>query len=127
MGAQPLTPKVVQVHEMITRCAAELPSRYLTAAERMAAIGSDAGLEDRLGEFAIGRSSSELVELVLAHHERVQAVKPPNGKRSWFDPLRDGWVVRSAYGSPEQPELGPRFVHPVRVAPLCQFLKDTRE
>ena len=126
MGAQPLTPKLVQDHEMIARCAAELPSRYRAAAERMSAIGADAGFEERLGEFAIGRSSGELVELVLSHHERVQAAKPPNGKRSWFDPLRDGWVVRSSYGSPDQPELGPRFVHPVRVTPLRRFLEDTR-
>ena len=126
MGAQPLTPKVVQGHEMIARSAAELPGRYRAAAECMSAIGADAGLEDRLGEFAIGRSPGELVELLLSHHERVQTAKPPSGKRSWFDPLRDGWVVRSSYGLPRQPELGPRFVHPVRVAPLRRFLEDTR-
>lgn len=123
IGAQPLTPKLVQDHELVARCAVELQDRYQAAAEYMSAVAADAGLEDRLGEFAIRRSSSELVELVLAHHERVQAAKL---KRSWFDPLRDGWVVRRAYGSSEQPELGPWFVHPVRVAPLRLFLEDTQ-
>jgi hypothetical protein len=66
-----------------------------------------------------------LVELLLAHHERVQALKPPNGKRTWFEPLRNGWVIRAPYGTAEQPELGPSFVHPVRIAAMRRFLKDT--
>jgi hypothetical protein len=125
MGAQPLTPKCVRDHEMIVRCATELPDRYRAASERLVAVAADVGLEERLGEFAIGRSPAELVEVVLVHHERVQAAKPPNGKRPWFEPLHDGWVVRGPYGSPQQPELGPWFVHPVRVAPLRHFLEDT--
>jgi hypothetical protein len=125
MGAQPLTPHHVETHEMIVRCARELPMRYRSAADQMAAIGSDGGLEERLGEFAIPRSPAELVELLLEHHEGVQAAKPPNGKRSWFEPLRRGWVVRTPYATAEQPQLGPSFVHPVRVAALRHFLQDT--
>jgi hypothetical protein len=34
-------------------------------------------------------------------------------------------VVRGPYGVAEQPELGPWFVHPVRVAALRRFLADT--
>jgi hypothetical protein len=125
MGAQPLTPSLVEQHEMIVRCTRELPDHYRRAAERMAAIGAEGGLEERLGEFAIPRSATGLVELLLKHHERVQAGKPPNGKRPWFEPLRNGWVVRGPYGTAEQPELGPWFVHPVRVAALRRFLEDT--
>jgi hypothetical protein len=125
MGAQPLTPKHVEAHKMVVRCARELPGHYRKAAEQMAAIGSDSGLEERLGEFAIPCSPVGLVELLLAHHERVQALKPPNGKRTWFEPLRNGWVIRAPYGTAEQPELGPSFVHPVRIAAMRRFLKDT--
>jgi len=124
-GAQPLTASRVRDHHMIVRCATELPDRYRQAADRIAGVAPDVGLEQRLGEFAIGRTPAELFELVLTHHEQVQAVKPPNGKRGWFEPLRDGWVVRGAYGSAEQPQLGPWFVHPVRVAPLLRFVQDT--
>jgi len=125
MGTQPLTPKHVQKHEIIERCTQELPDRFRVAAERMHAIGLDDGMEGRLGEFAIPRSPTELVEVLMAHHEAVQAGKPPNGKRPWFEPLKKGWVVRAPYGSADQPRLGPWFVHPVRVDPLRRFLEDT--
>lgn len=125
MGSQPLTPQHVKAHETIVRCARELPSHFQRAHAHITAIGSDLGLETRLGEFALGRSPADLVQLLLEHHEHVQEAKPPIGKRSWFDPLRNGWVVRKPYGSQQQPELGPWFVHPVRVATLRRFLEDT--
>ena len=125
MGTQPLTSEHVYKHEVIKRCAQELPHRFRLAAEHMHAIGVDEGMESRLGEFAIPRSSAEFVEVVMTHHETVQAAKPPNGKRPWFEPFKHGWVVRAPYGSPGQPELGPWFVHPVRVDPLRRFLEDT--
>ena len=125
LGSQPLTPKGVKDHPMLKRYAQELPHAYLEAAERVAEVTADVGLEQRLGQFAIPRSSGELVELVLQHHELTQAAKPPEGKRSWFEPLRDGWVVRGPYGRAEQPTLGTRFVHPVRVAPLHRFMRET--
>jgi hypothetical protein len=125
MGTQPLTPKQVHKHEIIERCARELPDRFRVAADCMHAIGVDDGMEIRLNKFAIPWSPAELVEELMAHHEAVQAGKPPNGKRSWFDPLKEGWVVRAPYGSTTQPELGSRFVHPVRVDPLRRFLEDT--
>jgi hypothetical protein len=126
MGAYPLTPVHVQHHEMIVRCARELPEHYRVAVDRMAAIDAVAGLEAVLGDFAIPRTPVELAELALEHHVRVQAQKPPNGKRPWFEPLRHGWVVRSPYSKVDQPELGPWFVHPVRVAALWRFLDDTK-
>jgi hypothetical protein len=125
MGQQPLTPAHVERHDMIVRCAQELPSRFRRAAEQMAAIDAESGFEERLGDFAIARPPGELVEVIFEHHERIQATKPPNGKRSWFEPHRDGRVVRNPYGTAEQPELGPWFVHPVRVAALRRFLEDT--
>jgi hypothetical protein len=125
MGARPLSPADVQEHEMILRCSRELPEKYQRALERMAHIDAVGGIEQALGEFAIPRSPVELVELVFEHHERIQALKPPNGKRSWFEPFRNGWVVRSPYSKAELPDLGQWFVHPVRVYALWRFLDDT--
>lgn len=125
MGAQPLTPTLLRDHEVLGTCASRLPAAYRDALDHMAAIGADANLEDRLGEFGIPRSTTELVELLLAHHERIQAGKQPGGKRAWFEPLRDGWVVRAAYGEVVPPELSGHFVHPVRVEALHQFLRET--
>lgn len=125
MGAQPLTAASVCQHETIVRCAQDLPDRYLRAADEMAAIGAEGNLEGRLGEFAIPRSPHELVELLLQHHERIQAEKPPQGKRPWFEPFRHGWIVRAPYGQTAQPHLGHELVHPVRVAALRRFIADT--
>jgi hypothetical protein len=127
MGAQPLTPTLLRDHEVLSTCAKELPSAYRAALERMAAIGSDVGMEDRLGEFGIPRSTTELVELLFSHHDRIQGGKAPAGKRPWFEPLRDGWVVRAAYGERVPPELSEYFVHPVRVEALHQFLRETSQ
>jgi hypothetical protein len=125
MGTQPLTALHVAGNELIVRCATELPNRYRAAAERMAAISAESGIEQRLGEFAVRRSPAELFDLLLTHHEQVQAGKPPNGKRPWFEPFRNGWVVRAPYGTAEQPQLGPSFMHPVRIGALRRFLQDT--
>lgn len=125
-GAQPLTPTHVQHHPMIERCARELPNHYRAAIERMEVIGAASGVESVLGELAIPRSPTELVQLAFEHHARIQSLKPPSGKRPWFEPLRDGWVVRSPYAKPYQPELGTKFVHPVRIDPLRRFLGDAR-
>ena len=92
----------------------------------MAAIGAESDLEERLGEFAIPRSANRAGdELLLEHHERVQAGKPPQGKRPWFEPLRNGWVVRASLRHGRATPTRAGFVHPVRVAALRRFLEDT--
>ncbi|MFC7247614.1 hypothetical protein ACFQO7_34560 [Catellatospora aurea] len=127
LGGQPFTPAMAREHETIEHCARELPVRYRRAADAIAQVLPDAVLEQRLGEFALTRGPAELAEQLLAHHEQVQAGKPPHGRRPWFEPLRGGWVVRKAYGAGDPPQLGPKFVHPVRVAPLLHFMKDTAD
>jgi hypothetical protein len=126
MGSQPLLAHHVEEHPIMVRAARELPGRYRTAAERMAAIGAEAGLEERLGELGVPRSPAELTGALFEHHEEVQAQKPPAGKRPWFEPVRGGRVVRPPYGSAEPPRLDRGFIHPVRVAPLRRFLADAR-
>ena len=125
LGSQPLTPPALDQDSTFSNDARVIPAHYQQAAEQMAVIEMDSLLEERLGEFAIPRAPGELVELLLAHHERTQANKPPEGKRSWFEPLRGGWVVRSPYGVAERPTMLEAFVHPVRVAALRRFVEDT--
>lgn len=125
MGAQPLTPIRLRDHEVIVTCANELPAAYRSALECMASIGSDSGMEDRLGEFGIPGSPTKLVELLFKHHDLIQARKGSAGKRPWFEPVRDGWVVRAAYGERVPPELFEWFIHPVRVQALHNFLLET--
>jgi hypothetical protein len=124
-GTKPMTPSIAASHPTIRRAAKELPSLYSRAAESMVAIDAVGGVEQDLGDLGIGRSPAELVDIVMAHHEHVQSRKLPNGKRPWFEPLRDGWVVRPSYGTPDEPGLDGSFIHPVRVAALSRFLADT--
>lgn len=125
MGAQPLTPDRATSNSVLVQAAASLPDLYITAVERMAAVDAEGDMEVRLGEFAIGRPVGELVEVILGHHERIQAQKPPTGKRSWFEPLRNGWVVRPPYGTTPGAPLDGTFLHPMRVVALNRFLMET--
>lgn len=124
-GTKPMTASTAASHRTVVRGAAELAPLFEQAIEQMAAIHAVGQVEQDLGELAIRRAPAELVEVVMAHHEQVQARKPPNGKRPWFEPLRDGWVVRPSYGTPDEPVLDGRFIHPVRVAAVRRFLADT--
>ena len=125
MGAQPLTPDVVRANEVIEIASRTLPEAYREALDRMAAVGADNGVEERLGEFAIERPAAELVEVLLDHHERIQSAKPPSGKRPWFEPLRSGWVVRPPYGSAQVAPMDGTFLHPMRVVALSRFLRES--
>lgn len=124
-GTGTVTPYTFVNNQTIISCAAELPGRFSSAADAMAEIDFSGGFEERLGEFAIRRNPTELVELVMEHHERIQSDKPPAGKRSWFESLPGGWVVRSQYGTPLPPEIDGDFIHPIRVAALRGFLRDS--
>jgi hypothetical protein len=123
-GTQPLTSADVETNDIIVTAARELPDRYRRAQDAMATIGAADGLEEQLGDFAIPRAPRDLVALLFDHHKSVQGRKPPNGKRPWFEPLRDGHVVRANYGA-EHPELGTSFVHPIRVAALREFVEES--
>jgi hypothetical protein len=124
-GTRPLTPRVAASHEVVLRAARELPGLFSRAVDAMAIIDAVGAIEQDLGEFAVRRPAAELVELVLNHHDEVQSKKPPDGKRPWFEPVRDGWVVRTPYGKPLEPALADQYIHPVRVAAMCRFLADT--
>lgn len=125
MGTQPITPDLMRDNTLFKESANLIPGAYQNALERMVAIGAEAGMEERLGEFGIKRHADEFVELLINHHEQIQAQKPPTGKRSWFDPLQKGWVVRSAYGTTSPAVLDGPYVHPVRLSSLHQFLVQT--
>jgi hypothetical protein len=105
LGARPMTPGDAQRHHVIERCATELPDRYRAALEALAAVGMEPELEERLGDFGLRRSAADLVELAMRHHEGVQEEKPPAGKRPWFEPVRNGWIVRGAHGARVAPDL----------------------
>lgn len=124
LGLSPLTPAVAAELDALREAAAVLPDRYAAAADALAALDLELPLERTLGTLADPDSAGDLAEMLLARHQAVQADKPPRGKRPWFEPHGDGYVVRSPYAIYEPPQRRP-FVHPMRVSSLHQFLQDT--
>lgn len=111
--------------EAVQRAAHDGPAALAQATECLGAI--DPELRNK-AEAAFGwtserHSPSEFVAAVVAHHERVQRSKPPNGKRSWFDTYGDGRIaLRTAYVLREPFVLVPdRYVHPYRLGTLWSF------
>jgi hypothetical protein len=83
------------------------------------------GLAQAVDRFEGVRTTGDLFEAVLYHHEHVQREKPPNGKRPWFERAPRGKVVvRSGYTLPEAPEEKRGYVHEYRVPTFSGFLAD---
>lgn len=79
-----------------------------------------------LQRFEAVKTTQELFNTVLEHHEWVQREKPPDGKRAWVERSRGGKIiVRAAYGVDEE-ALTPRspYVHDYRVPTFSRFLND---
>ena len=124
-GFEPLTPLSLDNDAAFASYVRDIPDAYQTAVERMSAIGVHSLLEERLGDFAIPRPPGDFFKLLLEHHERIQANKPPQGKSPWFEPFRAGWIVRGPYATAERPVVSDAFVHPVRIATLRRFVEAT--
>ncbi|MBM7245186.1 hypothetical protein HQO38_20435 [Rhodococcus fascians] len=125
-GSTPITPRFVENHPNITRASAELPSLYSTAIDRLQPIGSEAAEFDaRFAVFSSPLSPSDVAQTVLDHHNAVQRSKPPQGKRPWFEPYRDGLLVRPGYEHSLPPSYDGPFIHPIRIHALRRFLWDT--
>lgn len=81
--------------------------------------------ENTLSWVGEARNAPDFTAQLLAHHQRVQSAKPPNGKRPWFDALGDGrMAIRPAY-VPE--DFTPRdgvYVHAYRTRPIWSFASD---
>lgn len=70
-------------------------------------------------------NATEFATHLLAHHERVQRGKPPNGKRPWFDTFGDGRIgIRPAYEPKEFAPAEGEYVHAYRTRPIWSFAID---
>jgi hypothetical protein len=72
-------------------------------------------------------NSADFAAHLLAHHDRVQRAKPPNGKRSWFDTFGDGrTAVRPGYTVDEFSAKPGFFVQAYRTVPIWSFASHLR-
>ena len=122
MGSTPLTPVAVKDDATLARCAADMPAAYVASSDSVARLPEEVNIEELLGAFADQHGPGELVGLIAAHHEGVQDAKR---KRPWFEPYRDGHVVRLAYREPARPQLTDEFIHPIRLKTLSAFMETT--
>lgn len=127
LGTRPLTTADVSRDRVLDEARAQLPYAVKRAAECLERIDSEllVMFNHRLGRFEQPGSAADFVDLLLAHHEAVQARKPPKGKRAWLDRHAGGWVVRSIHWQSDAAEIVPgTLVHPYRLRALRDFMKD---
>lgn len=127
LGTAPMLPASLVEDPVLGRVVAELPPAVGAACDRLDQL--DTGLLamflERLGNFEQHMAVPDFVDALLAHHQLNQARKPPKGKRSWFEQLGAGWVVRPLYGLADAIDPDAHgHVHPYRLASLQAFMRD---
>jgi hypothetical protein len=125
-GSRPVQPNDTSGNEVIDGAATQLADAFARAAEALAPLDLAVPLEDQLGQFGERMTPAELTVAVMTHHERHQLLKPPRGKRPWFEEYGGGWVVRQPYRDGSTTTFTPNdvFIHPFRIETMCQFLED---
>jgi hypothetical protein len=89
-------------------------------------LGSTVSLFRERFEVFTMSEASELPRLLVEHHERIQAAKPPEGKRSWFDRIEPTRIfLRHPYRLEQDwtPQPG-MYVHPYRSRAIQSFHGD---
>ncbi len=125
LGTQPMTATQAAGDPTVTKASRAVPELFARASDALGLLGLEPALSDTLGDFAMAQPTPDFVAVLMQHHERVQKSKSAQGKLPWFTPMRAGWIVRGAYGTTEPPVLSESFVHPIRLAPLARFLRET--
>lgn len=124
-GMKPVKRHSLENHPDMIAIVEELPGAVRRAQEALELMGELAvAFENHLSSFGEVTSGAQLFDQLLAHHDKVQKAKPPNGKRPWLDEAGEGFMVRSLYGPREEVVLTPRFLHPFRLVALENFLED---
>lgn len=82
-------------------------------------------LERSLSWMGEPRTAKGMAEQLIEHHTRIQAAKPPNGKRPWLDVFGDGRVdIRLGYTQDSFEPMTGWYVHAYRTRPIWSFASD---
>lgn len=135
VALEALTPReFTDRDDRFTSIVRDLPARYrdaFVAIDGAVAFGVDPDLSASFGlafgPFGDVSNVPEFIEVMMLHHQAVQGRKPPSGKRAWFEPIGETWVVRPLYSLSDQPEINSDLIHPYRLSTLANFLADLRE
>lgn len=83
------------------------------------------GIAQAVDRFEEVRTTNDLFEAILHHHDQVQREKPPHGKRTWFERGPHGRVaLRAGYTLHEPPTGRGGYVHEYRIPTFSGFLSD---
>ena len=125
------TARIIDNATGITTPAKRLHRRYETALHAMDRAadadsrgGADAIFAHTFAAFAEPLTPAELVDRLITHHNSVQDLKMPSGKRSWFDHYGAGWRVRPIGSVHDRPDQATAFLHPYRITALRSFFGD---
>jgi hypothetical protein len=109
------------------RASEECPSVFRDVLAQLGVVDSTARLRAERSLLWLGEpgTAADFARNLLAHHERVQRAKPPNGKRPWFDTFGDGRLaIRPAYALNEFQPRDDTYVHAYRTRPIWDFAVD---
>lgn len=83
------------------------------------------GVQDFIMRYESIKTSQQLFDAVLQHHEEAQRGKPPDGRRPWMVRASDGRVeARPQYSLNEPPGGLNTYVHSYRTGTVARFLRD---
>lgn len=126
-GTKPISAKDLGADEIFAGLAAALSDAARQAHQGLEALGNVGVLAlfvSRFERFEEAVSPGDLFAALLDHHEQIQRQKPPRGKRSWVQPVDDGFVIRRPYRRWESPGPPEGFLHPYRFFAMLRFLED---
>ncbi|RME22067.1 MAG: hypothetical protein D6806_13560 [Deltaproteobacteria bacterium] len=120
-------PRQLARFELLQRSIRKTAEAYHQVQQDLVALEANdllAEFTDRFQEFGRELKGEDWIELLLQHHWRIQAHKPPAGKAPWLDRFDDGsFMTRPLYRREEAPEGGDEYVHQYRTNPLDAFCR----
>jgi hypothetical protein len=128
-GARVLPRRTFAQRSEVQKIASEFSRRLETAQEQLEqAPGQTPERFAEVAAFFIGvNNPSLLYDAVVQRHAEVQKLKPPEGKREWFEHSADGSVlVRIPYRLIDSPEQAEWWRRPYRLRTLRSFCQDLR-
>ncbi len=128
-GAQSLPPAEFAARPEVQTIAAAVPGRLQTAERALDEAPPQAQCEfaKLAPDFTAAVDAKTLYETLLHRHAEVEAARPPDGKRSWFERAADGGaMVRPPYRLDEPPRTDDGWGRPYRLGTVASFCRDLR-
>lgn len=111
----------------IKKASKEVPNLYADVINHLTEYGESYRFNEIFSNFSEQVSTKDWVEILLAHHERIQKNKPPDGKAPWFERFDDGgFLIRSKYIRDKHLSRENDYVNSYRTNPLWSFSKDLK-